>query len=471
MTYNTLPENTPADFYKKIRNSFTAKIIMIGVVVLLCQIPILMVDGLISNRQNLADDVEKEIASKWGYRQKVSGPLLAIPVSREIKRTEKEGKSIKEVISTERSTYFAVPQTLQITGELTPEMRYRGIYEVVLYRSHITLKGNIVFPKEVENWQFYPEKSRLIVGVADLQGISAIRGAFNGKAMQVEPGIAAKAPFSGGFSIPLNKAENGNFEISFDLNGCRELLFSMVGRDTRLDLQSLWHSPSFCGAFLPVERTISEKGFNAKWSVSEFNRNLPASWVGASETFQYPDSEKNSSYGRSRYNSSSSSYSESHYSRSAGVALLKVADSYMQVNRAVEYSILVFIIVLMAMLIAEKLAKVWVHPLQYFIAALSLVLFYTLTLAISEHSSFGTAYLISAAAVSALGGFYSGLIYRKAMAALGMFCAVALSYGAIYVILQLEDYALLAGAVILFILLAVLMTFTGKINRQTIDMN
>ena len=117
MTYNTLPENTPADFYKKIRNSFTAKVIMIGIVVLLCQIPILMVDGLISNRQNLANDVEKEIASKWGYRQKVSGPLLAIPVSREIKRTEKEGKSIKEVISTERSTYFAVPQTLQITGE------------------------------------------------------------------------------------------------------------------------------------------------------------------------------------------------------------------------------------------------------------------------------------------------------------------------------------------------------------------
>ena len=466
MEYNYINTNLTINSFSRLRNSFTAKLIMIGLVVLLCQIPILMVDGLISNRQNLADDVEKEIASKWGYRQKVSGPLLAIPVSREIKRTEKEGKSIKEVISTERSTYFAVPQTLQITGELTPEMRYRGIYEVVLYRSHITLKGNIVFPKEVENWQFYPEKSRLIVGVADLQGISAIQGAFNGKAMQVEPGIAAKAPFPGGFSIPLNKAENGNFEISFDLNGCRELLFSMVGRDTRLDLQSLWHSPSFCGAFLPVERTISEKGFSAKWAVSEFNRNLPASWVGSSETFQYPEAGKNSSYGRSRYRSSSSSYSESHYSRSAGVALLKVADSYMQVNRAVEYSILVFIIVLMAMLIAEKLAKVWVHPLQYFIAALSLVLFYTLTLAISEHSSFGTAYLISAAAVSALGGFYSGLIYRKAMAALGMFCAVALSYGAIYVILQLEDYALLAGAVILFILLAVLMTFTGKINRQ-----
>ena len=453
MTYNTFPVEPNGDLFKKVRKSFTAKVIMIGLVVLLCQIPILMVDGLISKRQDLADSVEREIASKWGYRQKVSGPLLAIPVSRDIKRTEKDGKTVKEVITTEHSTYFAVPQDLQITGELIPEMRYRGIYEIVLYRSHITLKGNIVFPNEVEGWKVYPAKSRLIVGLADLQGVSAIKSQFNGKAAEVQPGIIAKAPVPGGFSVPLNRAENGKFEISFDLNGCRELLFSMVGRETALELKSQWPSPSFCGAFLPVERNISEKGFNAKWQISEFNRDLPASWVGNRETFQYP--EKNSSYG------------ESHYNRSAGVALLKVADSYMQVNRAVEYAILVFVIVLMAMLIAEKLSKVWVHPLQYFIAALSLVLFYTLTLAISEHSSFGTAYIISAAAVAALGGFYSALIYRKLSAAAGMFAAVATSYAAIYVILQLEDYALLAGSIILFILLAVLMTFTGKINRQS----
>lgn len=439
-------------FLQKTRNSLTAKIMLIGLVVLLCQIPVLMVDGLISRRQNLARDVECEIASKWGYRQKVSGPLLAIPVSRIVTRTEKEGKSAKEITATEYSTYFAVPQNLQITGELTPRMRYRGIYEVVLYSARISLSGDIIFPAEVENWQLHPEKSRLIVGIADLQGLSAIQSTFNGKTTKIEPGIPANAPVPGGFSIPLTKAENGKFAISFALNGCRELLFSMAGRQTELQLQSNWPSPSFCGAFLPAERTVSEKGFSAKWSVSEFNRTLPASWVGHREKFNYPA--QNATYGTD------------HFDRSAGVALIKVADSYTQVNRAVEYAMLVFIIVLMAMLIAEKLSNVWVHPLQYFIAALSLVLFYTLTLAISEHTSFGTAYIISAAAVSALGGFYSALIYRKLTAALGMFFAVALSYAAIYVILRLEDYALLAGSAILFILMTILMAFTGKINRQ-----
>ena len=448
-------KNFSIDSFSFWRKSFTAKLIMIGLVVLLCQIPVLMVDGLISRRQDLAQDVEAEIATKWGYRQKVSGPLLAIPLSRTYKRTEKDGDKVKEVVETKHSTYFAVPQDLQISGELHPEMRYRGIYEIVLYRSNIVLKGSIVFPQEVENWQPHLEKSRLIVGIADLKGLSAIQGKFNDRVMPLEPGICANAPFPEGFSIPLDKAENGKFEINFALNGCRELLFSMVGRQTLLDLKSSWNSPSFCGAFLPAERTIGEHGFTAKWSVSEFNRNLPASWIGNSETFKYPDTENQ--------------YGTNHFERSAGLALVKVADSYLQVNRAVEYATLVFIIVLMSMLIAEKLTKVWVHPLQYFIAALSLVLFYSLTLAISEHSSFGIAYIIAAGTVSVLAGFYSALIYRKIVAALGMFLAVAISYAAIFVILQLEDYALLVGSIILFVLLTVLMTFTGKLNRSAAE--
>ena len=452
MDEKNLPVGLNTGFVGKFWKSFTCKIIMIGLVVLLCQIPIAMVDGLISRRQTLAQNVEADIASKWGYRQKVSGPLLAIPVSRDVKRIEKEGKKVKEIVTKEHSVYFAVPQDLQISGELLPKMRYRGIYEVILYRSHITLKGDIVFPKEVENWTMHPEKSRLIIGLADLQGVSAIKCQYNGKTANPQPGIVANAPFPGGFSVLMDKAESGKFEISFDLNGCRELLFSMVGRETVLDLKSSWQSPSFCGAFLPAERNVSKDGFTARWQISEFNRELPSSWVGGEETFRYPV----------KY----ASYGTDHYSRSAGVALLNVADSYVQVNRAVEYAVLIFIIVLVSMLTAEKISKVWVHPLQYFIAALSLVLFYTLTLAISEHSSFGTAYIISAAAVAVMGGFYSALIYRKFSAALGMFLAESAAYAAIYVILQLEDYALLAGSIILFILLTVLMSFTGKINRQ-----
>ena len=451
MTYKNINSEFAINISEKVRNSFTAKIIMIGVVILLCQIPVLMVDSLISRRMNLANEVESEIASKWGYRQKVSGPLLAIPISREVTHTEKKASTTREVTRTEYSTYFAVPQKLKIVGSLIPEIRYRGIYEVVLYRSQITMNGNVVFPENVDKWQMHPEKSRLIVGIADLQGISAISSKFESHNIMPETGLCDNAPFPSGFSIPLNAQKNGSFEVKFDLNGCRELLFAMCGRQTGLELSSNWSSPSFCGAFLPVERNINAQGFTAAWSVSEFNRELPASWLGNAEKFQHP--EKNTRYG------------DSHYERSAGVALVKPADAYSQVNRAVEYALLVFIIVLMAMLIAEKLSAVWVHPLQYFIAALSLVLFYSLTLAISEHTSFACAYIISMFTMAGTAGFYSALIYRKWSSAIGMFLAVLVAYSAIFVILQLEDYALLAGTVILFVLLVVLMTFTGRINR------
>lgn len=450
--YNSNFSEINLNLSQKIRNSLTAKILMIGLVVLLCQIPILMVDGLIRSRQRRANDVEYEIASKWGYRQKVAGPLLAIPLSRVVKHTEKDGKNSRTVTSVEHSTYFAVPQNLHINGVLHPQMRYRGIYEVILYGSEITLKGTVEFPQQIPEWTVHWDKSALVLGIADLKGIANIKASVNQQPAAPAPGICRHAPFPAGISVFLQKSAKCDFEIKFDLNGCRELLFVMAGRQTQLDLNSPWPSPSFCGAFLPVKRAVTPEGFSASWSVSEFNRDLPAHWIGSEEKFLQPE----------KYLGSTE-----HYERSAGVALVKPADSYMQVNRAVEYAILVFIIVLMAMLIAEKLSKVWVHPLQYFIAALSLVLFYSLTLAISEHTSFGAAYIISTAALTALSTFYSALIYRKLKAALGMFLAVLAAYSAIYVILQLEDYALLAGSVILFILMTVLMAFTGRINRST----
>ncbi|MBQ4106032.1 MAG: cell envelope integrity protein CreD [Lentisphaeria bacterium] len=433
------PQPLHLEIQRRIRTSMTAKIVMIALVVLLCQIPVLMVDGLISRRQNLARSVEQEIASKWGYRQKISGPILAIPLFRQNKMGE-----------IERSTFFAVPQNLRITGTLYPEMRYRGIYEIVLYRSRIKLTGDIVFRDPGSQWQASPEKSRLIIGISDLQGLSAISGKYNDTVLTPVTGLCDDAPFLQGFSLPLNTRQNGTFEINFDLNGCRELLFTMVGRQTELSLESTWPTPSFRGAFLPTQRNVTADGFTATWSVSEFNRDLAATWTGDStainQRFEFENDQR-------------------PYDCSAGVMLLQAADTYLQTNRAVEYAILVFIIVLMAMLIAEKITGVWVHPLQYFITALSLVLFYTLTLAISEHTSFGTAYLISAAALTGMSIFYSALIYRRPTAAICMGSATAIAYAAIYVILQLEDYALLTGSILLFILLTVLMYFTGKINR------
>lgn len=426
--------------FPQFRNSMLAKLIMIALVLLLCQIPVGMVSDLIRRRANLAENVEAEVAAKWGYRQQITGPLLAIPVSRNV--TQVDPKGVKTTRK-EYSVRYSIPANLEIKGELFPEIRYRGIYEVILYRSNITLQG--IFDDDIPlspEWQ-RDGKPYLVVGVADVKGLSGITAKVLSQTVKIAPGTGHFSPFSQGFFIPLETAEKIPFHISFELNGCRDLLFTMLGRDTRLHLASAWSSPSFSGSFLPQKREVSEQGFSAQWNVSEFNRNLPVSWLGRAVSFSTDTM--------------------------AGVSLLKQANSYAQVTRSVEYSILVFLIVLMAMLIAEKANQIWVHPLQYFIAGLSLVLFYSITLALSEHMNFAAAYWIGAAAITGLTSFYGALIYRRAGAVAGLAGAFLAAYATIYVILQLEDYALIAGSAALFILLAVLMVFTGKINRNEFD--
>ena len=150
----------------------------------------------------------------------------------------------------------------------------------------------------------------------------------------------------------------------------------------------------------------------------------------------------------------------------AGVSLLKPANIYTQVTRAATYSILIFLVVLMAFLIAERVTNTWMHPLQYCLAALSLVLFYALTLALSEHIAFNLSYWLSAIAITSLCIFYCALIFRKKNAVVGMGTAVMASYAVIFVLLRMEDYALLAGTMLVFVLLAILMGMTGRINQQ-----
>ena len=154
---------------------------------------------------------------------------------------------------------------------------------------------------------------------------------------------------------------------------------------------------------------------------------------------------------------------------SAGVSLIRQVGIYSQLIRSLDYCILVFLVVLMTYLIFETLIREWIHPLQYLVIGLSLVLFYVMALAISEHLGFTAGFWISAVLVVLLGVFYSRLIFRKKSACLGISLATLLAYGVIFVILQLEDYALLAGSGILFLLLLVFMALTGKINRTQVQ--
>jgi len=431
----------------KFRTSMTAKLIMIGIILLLCQIPAAMINGLRRDRMNRERNVEAEVSSKWGGAQQITGPMLVVPVQR---RREPDPDRPQRPL-TEHSRFHAAPDNLKVSGNMVPEVRYRGIYEVLLYRSEITLTGT--FPASWtstlpanDGWRLPEDGAALLLGISDIKGISSVEVSVNGEVRKVQPGFFRNETPSNGVLVPLpgflkNAGHDGKdirFEIRLKLNGCRKLTVYPVGRTTEASLTSAWASPSFTGGFLPEKRTVSASGFSANWIVNDFNRNCPVSWLG------------------------SGSFKDEHC---VGVELVKPVNAYSLVARAIDYDLLVCVIVLIALLAAERLSGQWVHPLQYMVAGLSLILFYSVLLALSEHIDFNLAYLAALVIISLLGGFYARLIFGVWKTAAGMVAVTALSYCVIFVILRMEDYALLAGSAVLVVLMTVLMAFTGKLNR------
>lgn len=444
---------------KKFFKSLFLKLILIGVVVLLCQIPVFMINNVLQSRKARCIDVEQDISSKWGGIQMVNTPVLSIPFSRQDK---KRGDWIEE-------SFNILPKDLSIEVSMDSEVRYRGIYEAVLYSSKWKIVGS--FPDDFKlpaDVKPHFDKARFVLGVSHLHGIANVSLEWNDKefgfvspsaigslALPVDSGIAAVVPVS--LSSDGSKPLPQKFEIELSLNGCRELLVAPIADKNEVRISSDWNSPSFIGSALPKEREITDSGFQAKWNfdLSEFNRIYPKTWIGSAHVL--PD------YSGRR--SMNDSLDAKGLKIAFGVSLYRPMSSYQQVSRVVDYDVLIFVIVLMAFLIAERATDVWMHPLQYFVAGLSLALFYSILLSFVEHVGFSLSYLIATVATAALCVFYSILIFRKLSAALGLGAIITLAYALVFVILRLQDYALLAGTAVMFVLLALLMAFTGKLNQ------
>ena len=422
-----------------LKNSLTLKVIVLGMLWLMLLIPLAMTSGLRRDRSNRAAEAEKEVSAKWGAPQRIVAPVMQIGLV----RTEetKKGTTKKHEVLT------LLPDKLAVTGSIKPERRYRGIYPVLLYRAKLMLDGEftVALPKLADNQQIAKDDFSLQFGISDIKGITAFELEFGGRSFKSVPGSQLGRGIHCELPAEWLTATCGKpikFHAELELNGCRELLFQPIGSDFTLKLDSPWPHPSFVGGFLPIERKIGAEGFSAEWKISELNRSYPQSFI---------DCDKD------------------RFSREndLGVALVQLAGPYQQVERVHDYATLVIAIVLFAFLIGERAAKIWIHPLQYLFAGLSLVLFYTLLLAFCEHLNFPLSYAISAALIVVLTTGYAFAIFGgRRIPAFLLGLTVALAYALVYALVRLEDYALLVGSGILFAMLAMLMKFTGHLNRE-----
>ena len=425
-------------FFEK--NSVMLKIFAIGFLTLLLMIPVALVSDLVTERQSRQEEAAAEIASKWGGAQRITGPMLTIPY--DTYELNKEG----ERINLFRSYAHFLPEALGIQGTLQPELRYRGIYEVPVFKTELQLEGFFNAPLlnlNEAHTEIHWDESYLTLGISDLRGINqSIDFRWNGQSMVSEPGTRTGGMIPTGVTIagPLEGEPTAGtypFSISLSLNGSENLSFIPMGRETKAELKSSWTDPGFDGAFLPVDREISAEGFSASWKVLELNRNYPQQWTNREVNFE---------------------------ASAFGVNLVTPVETYQVAERSTKYAILFIILTFGVFFFIEILRKMRVHPIQYILVGFGLSLFYLLLLSLSEHLGFCMAYILASLAIVVLITAYTQSIFRNTRMALIMGSFLAALYGFLYILLQLQDYALLVGSIGLFAILATVMILSRKVD-------
>ena len=436
------------------------KFFLVGALVILLLIPLGLVWLVLSERQSRALSVQAEIAADWGMAQRIHGPYLIIPYTVRI-QTLQGDKTIET--AQERRAIF-LPDAFRVNASSKTEIRRRSIYEVTVYGADISLEGEFgradllqvgALPEAIR-WQ----DAILAIGINDVSGLR------EGVTLQV-PG-ASPVAFEPSIGIPNNPtngiharigaliapADSGGapstataaplaFNVKLALNGSSSLSFAPVGRTSEVRIASDWPHPSFTGGFLPADREIGSSGFTANWRVPHLARSVPQSWADIG-TFQSP--------------------LDRFKGYDMGVNFFVPVDFYSLVDRAAKYGFMFLVVAFGAVFVLELMSRKRVHAVQYIFVGLAMVIFYLLLLSFSEHIGFTPAYLLASAATGGMISLYVGKALASARRGWTMLAVFLVLYSLLFLILQLEDYALLAGAIAGFVLLTATMFATLRVD-------
>jgi inner membrane protein len=403
-----------------------------------------MIKGLVHEREYTQQAAIREVSDKWSHDQTITGPVVSIPYFRYVKEINTENGTEKIVEIKEH--IHLLPEELIIDGSMLPEKRHRGIYDIVVYSSKLMLVGrfNTQYIKDLDivpnNIQW--DKAHLTVGITDLRGIrDQVLLRWNNDIETFNPGMLTRDVMNSGIHAPvaLQPGDSSDYQFSLELNlkGSQFLHFIPAGKVTEINLNSPWPDPKFNGAFLPEDRSVGEDGFKAYWKVLHLNRNFPQVWTGGKEQL-----------------------AESAF----GVDLLLPVDNYQKSYRSINYAILFIGLTFLTFFFIEVLNKVFIHPIQYILVGIALVVFYSLLLSISEQMPFNAAFIVSAIATLVLIATYVNSILKSKQLTFLISGILLILYSFIFVVIQLQDFALLIGSIGIFIILALVMYYSRKID-------
>lgn len=455
----------------------TTKAVCILVLVTLLLIAVEKVSKMIAERARYQETVIQEIAKSTSGSQTLIGPILVIPyqvvspaLSRVIeiprmngsqdstpqgqhRRADATGVDLGVTPHERWHYYYALPQALHVASDALVAPRKLGVYQAQVYSAQMQFSGNFGRLGENELFQRTGVKigqPYIAVVMSDTRGIiKTFPLTLNGQPAVFKEGLGSSDVNGLGRGVhalvnarDLFAAGNeNNFEFRLDVQGTQNLSVVPLGRESDWHMQSNWQHPSFIGTILPAAHSVSSKGFDAKWQSNWFANNL-----------------------NERFGDDLMPDLKSGALPSFSVNMIETVSQYQLNERTVKYAILFIGLVFISFVVFEAVACLKIHPVQYTLVGFALVMFYLLLLALSEHIGFGMAYALAAACSSGLIGAYLCAVLQKITRGALFSAGLALLYGLLYLILRSQDVALLFGSMLLFIILAVVMLATRKIN-------
>jgi inner membrane protein len=434
------------------------KTLAVGGVLFALTLALQSISAIVNEREGRLREAERSVADSLASQQSLLGPVLMRRCDESWVSEQGEGKDRKLVTERRDFSLAATPATLDVSAKAAIETRHRGIFKVNGYSMHATLKARWADLAALEptaqhaGGQLRCETPVMFVAVGDARGIRVATISVGGTALPVLPGTE-HASHPRGFHAVLpaaTRAAGGvlQAEVALDLVGTGDLAFAPVADTTRVDLASDWPHPSFAGRFLPNERSVSAQGFTANWQLSALATSAPQELINGGAVCGL----NGASEGKARC------------IETFGVAFIDPVSAYVLSDRATKYGLLFIALTFVGVGLVEVLRRLRVHPVQYLLVGSALAVFFLLLVSLTEHIAFAWAYLAASAACTTLLTFYASFVLRGLRAGAVFGAAIAALYGALYLLLQLEQSALVLGSLLLFAVLGAVMVATRRVD-------
>lgn len=309
----------------------------------------------------------------------------------------------------------------EIKLNIETELRKKGVFKIPVYTALVTQKG--VFENTFGN---ISNKNLITkIGISDSRGfIDEPKFNINNSGFKSAQDVVFKSNLT-------TKEKSIPFEITYKIRGLNSIYVGLGGKKNEIFINGNWKNPSFKGDFLPIERKVSSEEFSAHWNIPQI------------------------------------AISREHCE--VGVSLLVLNDNYSFAKKSLKYAFLLLSLIFTGYFIFEISSRSnnRIHPIQYCLLGVALLLFYLLLISFSEILPFDFAYFISMIMICFLIFTYTYFVITKRKYfkfSFGITSLILLLYLFFYVLLKAQDAALLFGSLGLFIVLSFVMYLTRNVD-------